>query len=174
MSTTKKTKVSAAVTVAVKSFAAEIMERVNKIEADQTELDTSRKGVMESLAATYGVQAIMRAKDGGISGNAMRTEDSIKAEASRLGITPGAARELYFDIIKAINAVRKNVWDDYQTALFGDAEKKTAAPKDEPENIKALRATKAELIAERDAIKGEVKKLDLFCDVIIFQVRKAY
>ena len=144
MTTTKKTKVSAAVTVAVQSFADEVMARVVAVEAGQDEVNMGRKGIMATLAATYGEQAIMPAKQGGISGNAMRTEESIKAEASRLGITPGAARELYFGIIKAINALRLNVWEDYQTAYFGEPEKKASAPKDEPENIKALKAEKAE------------------------------
>jgi hypothetical protein len=154
-----KKAVPTAVSVAVQSFADEIMLRVNKIEADQTELDTSRKGVMESLAAAYGVQAIMRAKQGGISGNAMRTDDSVKAEASRLGMTPGAARELY-GIIKAINAVRNNVWDDYQTAYFGEPEKKNAAPKDEPENVKALKAEKADHEQNARICKAAAKMAD--------------
>lgn len=156
MSTTKsttkrttKTKVSTAVTAAVQSFADEVMTRVIAVEAGQDEVNAGRKSIMATLAATYGEQAIMRAKQGGISGNAMRTEESIKAEASRLGITPGAARELYFGIIKAINALRLNVWDDYQTAYFGEPGKKATAPKDEPENIKALKAEKAK--HEKDA-----------------------
>jgi len=144
MTTTKKTKVSAAVSTTIQSFADEIMLRVNKVEADQTEVDMGRKGIMATLAATYGEQAVRPAKQGGISGNAMRTDDSIKAESSRLGITPGAARELYFGIIKPINALRANVWEDYQTAYFGEPEKKAATPKDAPENIKALKAEKEE------------------------------
>ena len=107
MTTTKKTKVSAAVSETVQSFADEVMARVVAVEAGQTEVDMGRKGIMATLAATYGEQAIMRAKQGGISGNAMRTEESIKAEASRLGITPGAARELYFGIIKPIKTIIK-------------------------------------------------------------------
>ena len=159
MTTTKKTKVSAAVSETVQSFADEVMARVVAVEAGQTEVDMGRKGIMATLAATYGEQAIMRAKQGGISGNAMRTEESIKAEASRLGITPGAARELYFGIIKPINALRANVWEDYQTAYFGEPEKKAATPKDEPENIKALKAEKAEHENTAKVYREEAKSL---------------
>jgi len=153
---TKKTKVDTAITVAVKSFHTETLDQVTRVEAMATDVESGRKEIMVTLNAHYG-NAIAPAKQGGLSGNAMRTPDSIKAEASRLGITEGAARELH-GIIKAINEVRANVWQDYQRAFFGRNEK-AATIKDEPENIKALRATKAELIAERDAIKGEVKRL---------------
>lgn len=142
MTTTKKTKVSAAVSATIQSFHAEIMLRVNKVEADQTEVDMGRKGIMATLAATYGEQAVMPASKGGISGNAMRTDDSMKAEASRLGITPGATKELQ-GIIRAINEVRANCWQDYQRAYFGRTEK-VSTPKDAPENIKALKIEKAE------------------------------
>lgn len=146
MTTTKKAKVSAAVSTTVQSFADEVMVRVIAVEAGQTEVDMGRKAIMQSLYAHYG-NAIAPASKGGLSGNAMRTEDSAKAEASRLDLAVGAARELH-GIIKAINEVRANVWQDYQRAFFGCNEK-TSAPKDEPENIKALKAEKAE--HEKDA-----------------------
>jgi hypothetical protein len=160
MSTTNKKKVTAAVSEVILSFHAEIMARVIAVEAGQDEVNVGRKGIMATLAATYGERAIMYAKQGGISGNAMRTDDSIKAEASRLGITPGAARELYFDIVKPINAMRANAWEDYQAAHFGAPEKKAVAPKDEPENIKALKAEKAEHEHNAKVNKAEAKMAD--------------
>ena len=137
----KKTKVDTAVTVAVKSFHTETLEQVTRVEALATDVEAGRKGIMATLHAHYG-NAINTTKLGGLSGNAMRTPNSVKAEASRLGITEGAARELY-GIIKAINEVRANVWQDYQRAFFGRNEK-AATVKDEPENIKALKAEKVE------------------------------
>jgi hypothetical protein len=140
MKATKKA-VDTAITVAVKSFHTETLEQVTRVEALATDVESGRKEIMVTLHAHYG-NAIAPAKQGGLSGNAMRTDDSIKAEASRLDITEGAARELH-GIIKAINEVRANVWQDYQRAFFGRNEK-AATVRDEPENIKALKAEKKE------------------------------
>lgn len=140
MTITKKTKVSAAVTVAVQSFHDETMRQVREIEQAASGVEEGRKDVMFRLSAHYG-NAIAPASKGGLSGNAMRTEDSAKAEASRLGITLGAAKELH-GIIKAINEIRANAWQDYQRAFYGRAEK-ASTPRDEPENIKELKVEKA-------------------------------
>ena len=152
MTTTKKTKVSSAISATIQSFHAEIMAAVIRIESEVVKLESDRKEVMTKIVAAYGEQAVMPASKGGISGNAMRTEDSAKAEASRLNIAPGAAKELH-GIIKAINGVRANVWQDYQRAYFGRTEK-VSTPKDVPENIKTLKAEKAEHEKEAQICKA--------------------
>lgn len=156
MKATKKA-VSSAMSVELKSFHDETMESVRRIEDAATGVEEGRKAIMQSLYAHYG-NAIAPASKGGLSGNAMRTEDSAKAEASRLDLAVGAARELH-GIIKAINEVRANVWQDYQRAFFGRNEK-ASVPKDEPENIKALRVEKAEHEQNAKVNKAEAKMAD--------------
>ena len=158
MTTTKKTKVATAESATVQSFHDETMENVRRIEDAATGVEEGRKAIMQSLYVHYS-NAIAPASKGGLSGNAMRTSDSMKAEASRLNLTVGAVRELH-GIIKAINEVRANVWQDYQRAFFGRNEK-ASAPKDESDAVKALKAEKAEHEGNAAASKIAAKEIEL-------------
>ena len=151
-------KVSTPATDAVVSFKDEILTEARLVEGKATEAEEGRKEIMARLAAQYGAAAIRPASEGGLSGNALRDkENGYKAEASRLGITEGAAKELHA-IIRGINELRANIWQSYQRAFFGVAK---AAPKEESEAVKELKAQKAELESEAEQGRIIAKEADL-------------
>lgn len=150
-------KVSTPSTDSVVSFKDEILTEARIVESKATEAEEGRKGIMARLAAQYGAASIKPASEGGLSGNALRDkENGYKAEASRLGITEGAAKELHA-IMRGINELRANVWQSYQRAYFGVVK---AAPKEEPEAVRELKAQKAELAAEADQHRLKAKTHD--------------
>jgi len=126
-----KSKTNTANVVTVTSFdTAALMLRVTALESEADNVIGGRKAIMETLAAEFGAPALMPAKNGGINCAAFRsgTKDATrKAEASRLGMPTSKARELA-DIIAGINAIRHNVWQEYQRAFFGRTTPKASAP----------------------------------------------
>lgn len=151
-------KVSPANVAPVVSFATTILMDVRSIEARATEVSSDRKAIMERLAAAYGAQVLRAAKDGGYSGNKMRTEDSRKAHASDLGISLSALME-FKEIHEGINAIRANTWQDYQRAYFGDR-KVVKVESTGAENVKQLKARKVEVDAAISREKHEAKVLE--------------
>jgi hypothetical protein len=132
--------------VTVPSFDTEaLLLRVRGVEDNATVVDGGRKGVMETLAAEFGAAALMPASQGGINCRAYKKgtkDETRKEEASRLGMPTGKARQLA-SIINGINAIRPNVWQEYQRAYFGRAAPKAIEPVALTEEAKAANAAKA-------------------------------
>ena len=87
----------------------------------------------------------MTAKNGGISCAAFRKgtkDETKKAEASRLGMPTGKASQLA-GILAGINAIRPNVWQEYQRAYFGRSVPKASEPVELTAEAKAANAAKA-------------------------------
>jgi len=124
---------------------AELLERVRRTEATASTIDGDRKAIMETLSAEFGAPALMPAKAGGINCAAFRKgtkDETRKAEASRLGMPAHKARQLA-DIINSINAIRHNVWQDYQRSYFGRVPPKASEPVTLPAEAKAANDAKA-------------------------------
>jgi hypothetical protein len=142
-----KSKTNNANVVTVTSFDTEaLMVRVRDVEASASTIDGDRKAIMETLSAEFGAPALMPAKAGGINCAAFRTgtkDETRKAEASRLGMPSHKARQLA-DIVNGINAIRHNVWQEYQRAYFGRATPKASEPVTLSAEAKAANAAKAE------------------------------
>lgn len=125
-----------------------LLERVRRIEATAADLTVGRFAVMHVLTEEFGAPALMPAKNGGINCAAFRKgtkDETRKAEASRLGMPTHKARELA-DIINSINAIRHNVWQEYQRAFFGRTPPKASAPVALP--IEAKEANDAKAMAK--------------------------
>ena len=139
-----KTKTNNVVTIPSFDTAA-LLERVRGIELELDNVAEGRKGVMAMLVAEYGEAAIKPASQGGINCRAFRTgtkDETRKEEASRLGMKPSKARELA-DVIGGINAIRHNVWQEYQRAYFGREPAKAAEPATTTPAAKAANDAKA-------------------------------
>jgi colicin import membrane protein len=140
-----KTKTTSVVTV--EHFDTEaLLTRVRGVEDNASVVEGGRKGVMETLAAEFGAPALMTAKAGGINCAAFRKgtkDETKKAEASRLGMPTGKARQLA-DIVNGINAIRANVWQEYQRSYFGRKPTKATEPATLTAEAKAANAAKAE------------------------------
>jgi hypothetical protein len=140
-----KTKTTSVVTVT--SFDAEaLLLRVRGVEDNAATVEGGRKGVMETLAAEFGAPALMTAKAGGISCAAFRKgtkDETRKAEASRLGMPTHKARQLA-DVINGINAIRPNVWQEYQRSYFGRKPTKATEPATLTAEARAANVAKAE------------------------------
>lgn len=147
-----KTKTNNVVTIPSFDTAA-LLERVRGIELELDNVAEGRKGVMAMLVAEYGEAAIKPASQGGINCRAFRTgtkDETRKEEASRLGMKPSKARELA-DVIGGINAIRHNVWQEYQRAYFGREPAKAAEPATTTPAAKAANDAKAAAKAADDA-----------------------
>ena len=106
----------------------------------------SVRNIFSRIVAHYGASVVCKAAAGGFNARSVKdkTEDQYKSEASRLGIAVSAVRELHMLQIAIKEKVGTHAWQNAQDTYFGKDETKAAAPKDEPENIKALRNAKAE------------------------------
>jgi len=125
---------------------AALLERVRSIEATAADLTVGRFAVMHALAAEFGAAALRPASQGGINCRAFRKgtkDETRKDEASRLGMPTHKARELA-DIINGINAIRHNVWQEYQRSYFGRTTPKASEPATLTVEAKAANAAKAE------------------------------
>lgn len=113
----------------------------------------SVRDIFARIVAHYGEAVVCKAAAGGFNARSVKdkTEEQYKAEASRLSIAPSAVRELHMLQIAIKEKVGLHAWQNAQDTYFGKDEPKAAAPKDEPENIKALRTEKAE--HEKNAIQ---------------------
>lgn len=129
----------------------------------------SVRNIFTRIVAHYGEGIVCKAADGGFNARSVKDkkEEQYKAEASRLGTTPSAVRELHTLQLAIKEKVGAHAWQNAQDTYFGEPEKKAAAPKDEPENIKALRVEKAEhentakvYREEAKSLGEEVKKAD--------------
>jgi hypothetical protein len=116
------------------------------LEATAADLTVGRFAVMHALSEEFGAAALMTAKNGGINCAAFRKgtkDETRKQEASRLGMPTGKARQLA-DIVNGINAIRPNVWQEYQRAYFGRKPTKATEPATLTAEAKAANAAKAE------------------------------
>ena len=140
-----KTKTTSVVTVT--SFDTDaLLLRVRNVEDNAAVVEGGRKAIMETLSAEFGAAALMTAKNGGINCAAFRKgtkDETRKQEASRLGMPTSKARELA-DILAGINAIRPNVWQEYQRAYFGRPVPKATEPATLTAEAKAANAAKAE------------------------------
>jgi hypothetical protein len=121
----------------------------------------SVRDIFTSIVAHYGVAVVCKAAAGGFNARSVKDkkDDQYKAEASRLGVTVSAIRELHTLQLAIKEKVGTHAWQNAQDTYFGEPEKKAAAPKDEPENIKALKAEKAEHEQTAKVCREEAKSL---------------
>lgn len=143
------------VTIAASTFDMDTtLQLVRNIEASADNVTQGRKDIMADIAANFGEAALRPASQGGINCAAFREgakDDTRKEEASRLGMVQGKASQLA-RLVRAINDIRHNIWQEYQRAYFGRAEpkaKEAAAPS--AEAIAAIAAKEAAKEAQEAA-----------------------
>lgn len=134
----KQTKVASAVSNVITEW------NVDTIVTQWVNAAKEVKEVFASIVAHYGEGIVCKAEAGGFNARNVKdkTEYQYKAEASRLDISVSEVRELHRLQIAIKERVGLHAWQNAQDTYFGKPEK-VAAPKDEPENIKALREEKA-------------------------------
>ncbi len=122
------------VTIAASTFDMDAtLQHVRDTEASADNVYIFRKDIMATIAANFGEAALRPTRQGGINCAAFRQgtkDDTRKEEASRLGMVQGKASQLA-SLIRAINEIRHNIWQEYQRTYFGRAEpkaKEAAAP----------------------------------------------
>jgi hypothetical protein len=135
---------------------------VNTIVTQWISAAESVRDIFTRIVAHYGEAVVCKAAAGGFNARSVKdkTEEQYKAEASRLGVTVSAVRELHRLQSAIKEKVGTHAWQNAQDTYFGEPEKKAAAPKDEPEDIKALRAEKAEHEQNARVYKAEAKMAD--------------
>lgn len=132
---------------------------VDTVIAQWKAADTSAKDAFAAIVAHYGHHVCQPSKQGGFSANAVRNkaEEQYKAEASRLHITPSACRELHRLQERIKVEVGASAWQTRQTVYYKVG--KEVAPKDEPDNIKAIRAEKTKHEQTVKVCRDEAKSL---------------
>ena len=147
------------------------LAQVRATEVSAENVTQGRKEIMTTIAANFGEAALRPTRQGGINCAAFRKgakEDTRKEEASRLGMVEGKAGQLA-RLLKAINEIRHNVWQEYQRAYFGRTEPKTkeaVAPAKEAVAAKeaqeaAKEAQEAAKLARANLMIATVKKGDI-------------
>jgi uncharacterized membrane protein YqiK len=131
------------------------VRRVGELEGRQGTINEERKALVTELASHYGAHVIREAKDGGIN-----FTKNLKEEASRLGITVSALQELD-EIRQGINKILGSYgWRDYLRALYPKQAPNAPTIRDEPENLKVLKAEKSEHEQAAKKLKAVAKIAD--------------
>jgi hypothetical protein len=142
------------VTIAAPAFDMDTtLQQVRIVEASADNVTQGRKAIMATIAANFGEAALRPASQGGINCAAFRQgtkEDTRKEEASRLGMVQGKAGQLA-SLVKGINAIRHNIWQEYQRAYFGRTEKAKEATAPSKEAAAAKVAQEAAKVAQEAA-----------------------
>lgn len=117
----KRKTVAPANTATVTDYKAQFIAEFASIEAQDKELrgtiNSRRIAFLDGMIAHYGASLIREAKDGGFDGNKMKSEDSIKAEAARHGVSVPLLKECA-EVIAVIKKEGPFKWRDYLRAKF--------------------------------------------------------